>query len=352
MRLSAYTGLHFACTFAARGTHDSVACDRGLPYPPGAMGWGGSRHGIDGRAELTLRSMLRGVRPIALCSFGAFYALACTQTLEGAETSAFECIDGNDDDGDLLIDCSDPDCWSHAACRVVTPDGGLPDLETPVIPPDETGVIENPQMTTPDVPALDSGVPPVNDGPDSVEDSGSPDVVAPMCSSDCPLDACIDGVCIAAPGALGTFSVLSVSANVPRGPDPAGCFDAGCIEELVPFAPHCPCLPDLQVVVLIGDSKQGTTPLQPDTELYDWTDPPFELVLHENDEIVLTAQDNDGPARPQEIFSCSVTITAELVAGGAIGCTQEFEVGAEIFADSSITLEIAPLATDSSTSQP
>lgn len=70
-----------------------------------------------------------GRAAMALSVIGAalFVLWACDDP--GADPGEIECEDGVDNDGDLLVDCQDTDCWEHIACADISTETSCDDGE-------------------------------------------------------------------------------------------------------------------------------------------------------------------------------------------------------------------------------
>jgi hypothetical protein len=277
----------------------------------------------------------------------------CTETRTGAETSAIDCSDEVDDDGDNFVDCLDPDCWSHAMCRQWM-DASLPPEMEPFIPPQTppvvgTGVWGDSMSEGPsDASTVDAQAPP-SSAPDSLKDAGE----TLTCEDACPEEECRDGRCIEAPLELGSFVIHTVTLDVPRGPDALSCFDSfpECGTSATLPLP-CACAPDVQLLIQVaGQSadpprKAGIANALAHADSHALKALSIEVDLLEADEIIFTALDLDDGAPAQEILRCGVLVTQESLDSGVLRCTQRFQVASELSEDFGVTAEIEAIEAD------
>jgi hypothetical protein len=254
----------------------------------------------------------------------------CTRTPVLAETSDSLCTNEVDDDGDLLGDCADPDCWGHEVCRVPSVEAGVlpPPYEAPWMePPPDDDDIPTPADERPDAGALPE---PIDSGtPIEPVDSGTVAPPPPACGGLCPIEECIEGECVQPPTPLGRYVVSSLEVEVPRGrrlANGGGCWDANdeCGMEL---SLACECSPDPQVKLFVDDVKAGHAGVAPESELATWDALSIELDLNQGSRIRLEVLDNDEdvPEAPdfEIMFECELLASAELLASGELKCEEE-----------------------------
>jgi hypothetical protein len=273
-----------------------------------------------------------------------FAAGSCAQQPIG-EFGADACGNGQDDDGDALIDCNDPDCWVFCPLR-----GGV-----------EIGdaAVSNPTDASFDAsrPAADGGKPMQLD-----DDAGTPGLDAsadddagssPVCSC-APNEMCVDGECrpAASPSIEGMYTLSVKSALVPLGPSADRCFDytaAACLTRILGL---CDCeRPDPYVVIKLNSDvlMKATTASVRDTVNPQWTDAPkVTIELKPTDALTFLVFDSDGIGQDPQIFSCMPDLSTLEQSIDAISCnpkpgtTVMAAAGASFF----ITVEITKVAPD------
>lgn len=260
-----------------------------------------------------------GRRRSAALALACWLFAGCTYTSYGAETSALDCNDHVDDDGDLKVDCLDPDCWGFARCRLTT-DAGT--TFEPVPPP--SGV-PAPPWSPPDWGRHDSSTPEMPDADVIVDASlvdAEPDAeLPPQCSPYCRRGKCGDDGECTVPLELGDFEITSLELLIPRArPDETGsgnvCFDelGNCDDVLFePLASCCP--PDPTVLVFVGDEKAGSYHA-PNTAFITLSEPRLQLTLRVGDEVSFQVVDDDNievgdreDLDPVTMFTCSTIVT-------------------------------------------
>jgi hypothetical protein len=247
-----------------------------------------------------------------------------------AESSALDCSNDSDDDGDFKKDCFDPDCWGFARCGLIAdasvpmppfvppPTGvpALPDepLEPPIGKPD--GSVHTPWM--PDAGIADSGV--------DAETDAEPPL---LCSEYCPEGECDDGVCNV-PLELGEFEITRIDLLIPREQSEGVCFDEP--GKCTSFELLC-CPPDPFVIVRVGDKKAGVVG-SPNSALKAWDAPGIRMRLREGDELTFEVVDDDNEAVgdgpdagvAQPVFTCTTNVTlGKALDRRTLGCTPDNE---------------------------
>jgi len=243
----------------------------------------------------------------------------------GGEASASQCNDTDDNDGDELRDCNDPDCqaFDHCRDRVGNPP---PDAGPPVVrddastgTPTDAGVIGDAAVDT-DA-AIDEDDGGAIEPPEPV-DAGAP------CGGRCTVtQACIDDLCedVSSPTA-GTFDLRILSAPVPAFNRWGMCLDP-CGSRFATFA-FCACDPDPYVEVsrVRQDGQQqmrtllGATPVRLDELRPTYEDTLIRVDLMEGDALWLVVFDEDpGNGDNTAIYSCLPDLRA--LAPGPIECS-------------------------------
>lgn len=253
-----------------------------------------------------------------------------------AETGAIACINGRDDDGDLLKDCDDSDCWGFAYCRVTGDAGTSLEPVPPFIPEPPGGPVGPPPnaITDGSVPVempmtQDADMPPVVDVRDAAVDAEAP----LLCDERCPEGECnADGTCNV-PLILGNYDIATLEVLAPRRylhteNNELVCFDdLGTCLLADPFT-GC-CAPDPTVYVSVQGKKAGT--IRDDEAAFKvWQATGIKLQLHEGDEVLFDVLDDDGEDEAgdavfQALFSCTTTVTVDAIAAGRINCEPDDE---------------------------
>jgi hypothetical protein len=230
-----------------------------------------------------------------------FAASSCAQAPVG-EFTADACTDNQDNDGDLLRDCDDPDCWVFCPYRGNFEIGDA-----------SSSMSSDASFDAAMTPAADSGKthPTLDDdaGTGTVDPSSDDAGSLPstcQCASD---ETCVDGQCqpVPSPNITGTYTLSVKSAYVPLGPSNDRCFDysaVGCVQR-VPVICECS-RPDPYVVVLLEDKvlmKATTAPVQ-NTASPVWSAAPVVTIdLNPMSKLKFIAFDSDA-IMDQQIFSC------------------------------------------------
>lgn len=235
-----------------------------------------------------------------------FAALSCGERPNG-EFTAKECSDRDDNDGDSLIDCDDPDCWVvcswSGSFEIGDAASGTPDASEG---PD--AAMRPPVGTTKPPPASDdddAGAKPRDAGASSDDD----DAGTPTLCECAPDETCVNGRCVTAASTSieGRYALSVRSALVPLGMNAATCYDysnAGCIAKLLPV---CDCeRPDPFVRIMLNgiELTQATTTPVRDTANPVWADAPSVTIdLKATDKLTFTVLDDDTLTEAV-IFSC------------------------------------------------
>lgn len=238
-------------------------------------------------------------RWIAVC----LVVLGCSTASPGEFTYA-ACSDRDDNDGDMLADCDDPDCqaFDHCTAHVMSPDAGAP--------PDAGSRDGGPQQR----PDAGSGTDEDAGGDDDAGgvDAARPDAGAIPCGGSCgATQVCIDERCENPPPAVGRFTVTIVSVGVPDMNESARCFDDFCANPFPspPFG-FCTCPPDPYVLVvrIRGDVQTtvGRTATAIDERMPDFSDTPMMVELTLGDVLRVSVLDEDPSPPDQPMYECNL----------------------------------------------
>lgn len=258
------------------------------------------------------------------CALACWLSAGCEYTTLAAETGASNCTNLRDEDGDGKRDCADPDCWGYAHCRVPEEDASAPFV--PVVPPPYMPG-EDMSMPPTKPAAEDAGQPSQIPGLDdaAIELDAAPDAAPLVCDPSCPAHRCIDGECVG-PTNLGTFTITSLEASVPRARDGV-CLDP---DEVCPIRLGPCCAPDPDLYVSVSGMKVASTDVD-DMALIVWQSPGFVVELHEDDVVKFELLDDDtgdgefADAKPDPVFECSTVVTMDNVSAGVLRCSPGLE---------------------------
>jgi C2 domain len=243
-------------------------------------------------------------------------ASSCAQTPRG-EFTALECSDEDDNDGDMLSDCDDPDCWVFCPIRGNVEIGDA-SMSTPPDVPDAQVSPPKPDAGKPKPSADDdAGNPPPG--------SGDEDAGMPPATCDCaPDEMCVDGECRSNTNFDGQYTLSVRSAYVPLGPSLDRCFDyksSACVARLPPL---CDCeRPDPYVVVVLNRSpvSKATTAPKLDTASPVWPDSPTVTIdLKASDQLTFRVFDSDGIGSDPPIFDCVPELSTLTLGSGVLSC--------------------------------
>lgn len=263
------------------------------------------------------------------------------------ETGDDACSSGDDEDGDGLIDCEDPDCLSAEVCRnyaaIGAPihgdedavDGGV---LNPWMDPGLTGSPES-------QPPLDAGAAgggddvqggdgDADDAPSPLDAGASSDAGAPVEDDDVPLPTCdpacsdgqfcMDGTCVEVGASTdGMFELQVLSATVPDKNAIENCFDTVCPGVVSSPFGLCLCDPDTYVKVL--RVSEGISSLVGVTATAERSLSPqfgdvFDVELLEGDVLIFEVWDEDDePLEDSIISACSPDLTS--FSAGPISCS-------------------------------
>lgn len=278
-------------------------------------------------------------------------AIGCSQKPAG-ELTVTQCSDRDDNDGDSLTDCDDPDCWAvcsfSGSFEVGDAASGSPDAGEPADagarPPVGNG--KPPPAKDDD----DAGAKPRDAGPSTDDDSGSP--TGCECAPD---ETCVNGRCepAASPSIAGRYTLSVKSALVPLGPSTASCYDytnAACVGRLPPL---CDCeRPDPFVRITLNSTvlTQATTTPVRDTANPVWADAPSATVdLKATDKLMFTVLDDDALSETV-IFSCMPALSTLESGTDVLSCNPRAGATVTPPAGSNfiITVEVRKLPPDAS----
>jgi hypothetical protein len=217
-------------------------------------------------------------------------ATGCSEVSAGQEVTALACNDGDDNDGDQLPDCFDPDCQHLERCRAQ----GLG------IAGISGAAGEGPMVGTPGA----------------------------ACAEDCGTgERCVLGLCV--PDAFviaDLWELTAIEVEVPRSTSYAAgeCLDDECITP-VPAFPFqaCGCPPDPAVMVYVDDVAAGNTEPEVNADRVRW-EVAIPLRLAADSVIRFDVVDFDL-AETQAIFSCTVPADPEKLGSGTLECSEEFD---------------------------
>lgn len=285
-------------------------------------------------------------RLVAMCVAGLLATSSCADKPVGEFTAA-ACMNDEDDDGDKLRNCDDPDCWVFCPYR-----SGFKVGDASSSPPSDASF----DATTP--PAADggsssgmldddAGLGPVDASPD--DDAGMPN--ACECA---PNETCVEGQCrpAASPSIEGMYTLTVKSAYVPLGPSADLCFDyvtVGCLVRSL----FCDCeLPDPYVVVVLSGTvlMKATTTAVYNTASPAWSPGPSVTInLKSTDTLTFIAFDQNA-IQDEQIFSC-MPVMSTLESGTDVlscnprpGTTVDAPAGSSYF----ITVQVVRIKPDAS----
>jgi hypothetical protein len=279
-----------------------------------------------------------------MCIAGLLVTSSCADKPVGEFTVA-ACMNGEDDDGDELRDCNDPDCWVFCPYRT-----GFELGDASSSPPSDASVDATP------APAADSG----KSGEMLDDDAGlgagdaslEDDAGMPSACECAPNEMCIEGQCqpAASPTIEGMYTLSVKSAYVPLAPSNDRCFDypTGCVVRAPPF---CDCeRPDPYVVVVLSGTvlMKATTTAVHDTASPAWSAAPTVTInLKSTDTLTFIVFDQD-PIQDEQIFSC-MPVMSTLESGTDVlscnprpGMTPSAPAGSSYF----ITVQVARIKPD------
>jgi hypothetical protein len=261
------------------------------------------------------------------CIALALVAAGCSYTAIG-ELSASACTDNEDNDGDGLNNCRDPDCQAYAHCQAQR---GEP-IMNPQQPPSRFDASVGVPFEAGSPP--DADVDPVDEQDDAGSEVEPPpvDAGALPCDGRCTVtQACIEDVCedLSSPAA-GKFELRILSVEVPDFNQWTRCFDP-CAGRLFPSFTICMCAPDPYVEVWRvrqdGDEEMGTligsTPVAADARMAaSFEDTVIEVELDAGDALWLVVVDEDAePEEDTTMYRCLPDLR-ELMPG-PIECSAE-----------------------------
>jgi hypothetical protein len=265
---------------------------------------------------LVLRFCIALVLAVAGCSYPS-----------GGEMSASQCSDAEDNDGDYLFNCDDPDCQAYDHCRAHV--GGSP-VDAAMPPSDEDASAPEPR----DAGSIDDAATDTDAAGDE-DDGGSTGPPEPIDAGTAPCgglctatQACIDDACedVSSPGA-GEFDLRILSVAVPDFNMWGMCLDP-CIDSPLPSFAFCACAPDPYVEVwrVRQDGEQrmstllGTTPVAVNERRASFEDTIIRVELMQGDALWFVVLDEDpGSGDNTTIYRCLPDLSA--LAPGPIECS-------------------------------
>jgi hypothetical protein len=255
---------------------------------------------------------------VCALAFSVCSVLSACRLEPPGEWDPLQCRDGQDNDGDGLIDCLDPDCWAFQCSLDQPPPSGIPEAGSGGARSMTDASVHLDAASTPD-----ARLPPPVLGEDDAggEDAGPgtlpPAAACSPTSGGCERgQTCVDGICKPIDIA-GKYVLEVVSAVVPDRMPSGVCYDP---EVWCAIGPCDACLPDPYVVVTQnGVVRVGTTTTIADTLKPKWTNARFDLTLSNSDKLVFGVWDSDGLIN-SDIFSCSPDLLRQ-VPTGTLSCS-------------------------------
>jgi hypothetical protein len=251
---------------------------------------------------------------LRFCLALALALVACGDTIVG-EFSASECTDAEDNDGDRLFDCSDPDCQAYGHCRMQpgSSAGSPAPAEGGASGADDAGSARDADTARDE----DAGRP-----------AEPPDAGALPCGDLCgPTQVCIDDVCQdeSSPGA-GEFALRILTVEVPDFNMWGQCLDT-CSDSGLPSYTFCMCAPDPYVELWrVREGEQpgtylGSTRVAVDDRAPNFEDETIRVGLIAGDALSFVVLDDDPNGLSDDtIYSCLHELDA--IAVGPIECSQ------------------------------
>jgi hypothetical protein len=265
---------------------------------------------------LVLRLCIALVLALAGCSYPS-----------GGEVSASQCNDAEDNDGDRLNNCDDPDCQAFDHCRAPV---GSPPLDAgPPTPSDDANTGAPHDAGSVGDAAVDTDAAIDEDDGGTVDPPEPVDAGTPPCGGRCTVtQACMDEVCedVSSPTA-GTFDLRILAAPVPAFNRWGMCLDACPDSRFATFA-FCACDPDPYVEVsrVRQDGQQqmrtllGSTPVRLNEVRPTYEDTLIRVELTEGDALWFVVFDEDpGTGDNTAIYSCLPDLRE--LAPGLIECS-------------------------------
>ena len=247
--------------------------------------------------------------------------LAACSSSSGAEVGTTLCSDKEDNDGDGLINCEDPDCFALEACRPnARMTSGSPTPKKP-----DAGFVTPAGGTD----AGSVGIPPagaVDGGPDpkpTFVDAG-----AFACSPCRPTEACVEGQCqVVAVDQAAHYLLHILSAVAPDQDISTRCYDSlpdckGNI-SISPYAVcNCPTDPFVRVILSRGTTTMliGMTEAVTDDATPTYPRNDIDLSLEPGDVLIFEVWDAEPPPKNEEmLYACMPDLSA--LRAGPISCS-------------------------------
>ena len=295
----------------------------------------------------------------ALWAWAPLILGACTASQVAGELSARECADGDDNDGDDLFDCFDPDCHAFDVCNPETrrPRSQIGSAVMGEVPGvDASTMLSDPLAPPSDEPSMPEEPTPADEVP--AEPGPGSEPASPMsvaCDPACVApDVCVEGICLVPVAVFAdSWQITEVEVTVPRRLEPSSpCLDEGAIwcpggSPSVDFW-GCACPPDPEVQVWVANPPEaaelvGTTQVIEKADEGTWMlATPIELLLLASSEIVLKVLDRDGDGG-EPIFECGIAADPDVLGAGVLICTQSFQTDRGTSKEYAIQAHVTPV---------
>lgn len=218
-------------------------------------------------------------------------AQGCAHGQPWGEATNSQCSDGADNDGDLLIDCDDPDCRASSVCArqalwpKVSQDDKQGDAQSAISDssaPDRLADAAT-KNDAAEPTSNDSGTPPLVDAGmsnDSAIPPGDP-CSAVKCAE---TTICVDGGCASPAPTPISMKIRITSAIVPY------LQPTGALFDTTPSGTY----PDPYVVIIVNGNEVFRTSTVTDSITPMWNEPGVRLDITSNDEVEFKVSDDDS----------------------------------------------------------